>query len=157
MTTFAQLSARLKNFLRGCLLVLGLKEGLVECATVCVKSVVILMNCITGCLRAKCTKQLCSGEDIYLGFCKYKRSYVFLRNPIFCLSNQFSLNLFLMRSQTDFIKAGTYFTKLSAHFVLILRFRSKNKCCNRNHLIPCSLNLVLHRYFKTCLFLFFNN
>ena len=41
--TFAQLSARLKNFLRGWLLVLGLKEGLVECATVCVKSVVILM------------------------------------------------------------------------------------------------------------------
>ena len=42
--TFAQLSARLKNFLRGWLLVLGLKEGLVECATVCVKSVVILTN-----------------------------------------------------------------------------------------------------------------
>ena len=42
MTTFAQLSARLKNFLRGWLLVLGLKEGLVEFATVCVKSVVML-------------------------------------------------------------------------------------------------------------------
>ena len=43
LTTSAQLSARLKNFLRGWLLVLGLKEGLVECATVCVKSVVILI------------------------------------------------------------------------------------------------------------------
>ena len=42
MTAFAQLSTRLKNFLRGWLLVLGLKEGLVEYATVCVKSVVIL-------------------------------------------------------------------------------------------------------------------
>ena len=42
LTTFAQLSARLKNFLGGWLLVLGIKEGLVECATVCVKSVVIL-------------------------------------------------------------------------------------------------------------------
>ena len=42
LTTFAQLSARLKNFLMGWLLVLGLKEGLVECAIVCVKSVVIL-------------------------------------------------------------------------------------------------------------------
>ena len=42
LTTFAQLSTRLKNFLRGWLLVLGLKEGLVECATVCVKSAVIL-------------------------------------------------------------------------------------------------------------------
>ena len=42
--TFAQLSARLKNFLRGWLLVLGLKEGLVECATVCVKSEVILLS-----------------------------------------------------------------------------------------------------------------
>ena len=43
LTTFAQLSARLKNFLGGWLLVLGLEEGLVECATVCVKSVVILI------------------------------------------------------------------------------------------------------------------
>ena len=42
MTTFTQLTARLKNFLRGWLLVLGLKEGLVERATVCVKSEVIL-------------------------------------------------------------------------------------------------------------------
>jgi hypothetical protein len=42
LTTFAQLSARLKNFLRGWLLVLGIKEGLVKGATVCVKSVVIL-------------------------------------------------------------------------------------------------------------------
>ena len=32
----------LKKFLRGWLLVLGLKEGLVECATVCIKSEVIL-------------------------------------------------------------------------------------------------------------------
>ena len=46
MTTFAQLSARLKNFLRGWLLVLGLKEGLVESATVCVNSVVILTSCL---------------------------------------------------------------------------------------------------------------
>ena len=37
------LSARLKNLLRGWFLVLGLKEGLVECATLCVKSVVILL------------------------------------------------------------------------------------------------------------------
>ena len=43
LTTFVQLSARLKNFLVGWLLVLGLKKGLVECATVCVKSEVILM------------------------------------------------------------------------------------------------------------------
>ena len=42
LTTFTQLTARLKNFLRGWLLVLGHKEGLVECATVCVKSEVIL-------------------------------------------------------------------------------------------------------------------
>jgi hypothetical protein len=42
LTTFTQLTARLKNFIRSWLLVLGLKEGLVECATVCVKSEVIL-------------------------------------------------------------------------------------------------------------------
>jgi hypothetical protein len=40
--TFTQLIARLKNFLRGWLLVLGLKECLVECATLYVKSEVIL-------------------------------------------------------------------------------------------------------------------
>ena len=42
LTTFAQPSVRLKNFLGGWLWVLGIKKGLVECATVCVKSVVIL-------------------------------------------------------------------------------------------------------------------
>ena len=41
--TFTQHNARLKNFLNGWLLVLGLKESLVECATVCVKSEVILI------------------------------------------------------------------------------------------------------------------
>ena len=30
------------------LLVVGIKEGLVECATVCVKSVVILMNILNN-------------------------------------------------------------------------------------------------------------
>ena len=43
MTTFTQLTARLKNFLMGWLLVLSLNDGLVECATVCVKSEVILL------------------------------------------------------------------------------------------------------------------
>jgi hypothetical protein len=42
LTTFVELSARLKNFFGGWLLVLGIKEGLAECATVFVKSVVIL-------------------------------------------------------------------------------------------------------------------
>ena len=42
LTTFTQVTTRLKTFLVGWLLVLGLKEGLVECATVCVKSWVIL-------------------------------------------------------------------------------------------------------------------
>ena len=39
-----ELTSRLKNFLRGWLLILGLKECLVECATVCVKREVILFN-----------------------------------------------------------------------------------------------------------------
>ena len=42
LTTFTQLTARHKNCLRGWLLVLGLKKGLVECEAVCVKSEVIL-------------------------------------------------------------------------------------------------------------------
>ena len=45
LTTFTQLNARLKkNFSWGWLLVLGLKECLVECATLCVKSEVILAH-----------------------------------------------------------------------------------------------------------------
>ena len=46
LTTFTQLTTRLRNFLMGWLLVLGLKKGLVECATVCVKSEVILNACV---------------------------------------------------------------------------------------------------------------
>ena len=41
--TFAQLKARLKTFLNGWLLILVLKECLVECATLCVKSEVQTM------------------------------------------------------------------------------------------------------------------
>ena len=44
LTTFTQLTTSLKNFLRGWLSILGLKEGLVECATVCVKSEVIILR-----------------------------------------------------------------------------------------------------------------
>ena len=40
---FAQVNSRLMEFLMGWLLVLGQKECLVECATVCVKSEVTLI------------------------------------------------------------------------------------------------------------------
>ena len=43
----------LKNFLGGWLLVLGIKECLVECTTVCVKSVVILMHIDSDCTAEK--------------------------------------------------------------------------------------------------------
>ena len=39
---FCSTEHKIKNSLGGWLLVLGIKESLVECATVCVKSVVIL-------------------------------------------------------------------------------------------------------------------
>ena len=42
LTSFTQLITRLKNFFMAWLLALGIKEGLVECMTVCVKSEVIL-------------------------------------------------------------------------------------------------------------------
>ena len=53
MTTFTQLNAKLKNFLRGWLLVWGLKECLAQCATLYVKSEVILIHmylCCWNCL-----------------------------------------------------------------------------------------------------------
>ena len=46
--TFTELNARLNNFLMGWLLVLGLKESSVECATLCVKSEVMLMPTTPG-------------------------------------------------------------------------------------------------------------
>ena len=55
MTTFTQLYTRPKIFLRGWLLVLGLEEGLVECATLCVKSWVILLDLLG--LFKKCVKE----------------------------------------------------------------------------------------------------
>ena len=51
LTTFTQLTARLKNFLMGLLLVLGLKEGLLECVTACVKSEVILLTVHSVCIE----------------------------------------------------------------------------------------------------------
>ena len=44
LTTFTQLTARLKNVLMGWLFVLSLKESLIECATVCIKSEVTLYS-----------------------------------------------------------------------------------------------------------------
>ena len=49
LTTFTQLTEELKNSLRVWLLVLGIKEGLVECATECVKSEVILVHLYPHC------------------------------------------------------------------------------------------------------------
>ena len=70
LTTFTQLTARLKNFLKGWLLVLGLKEGLVECATLCIKSEVILV-CIEQGLATTvlCKKFSCT---FFLGWHKMK-------------------------------------------------------------------------------------
>ena len=65
--TFTQLTARLINFLRGWLLVLSLKEGLVECATVCIKSVVILANIVTDCQQKKTGKLHISLDDALSG------------------------------------------------------------------------------------------
>ena len=47
-----QLTARIENFLMGWLLILGLKEGLVKCATVCVKSEVILTLLHSACKKS---------------------------------------------------------------------------------------------------------
>ena len=44
LTTFTQLTARLKNFLSDWLLALGIKEGLVYSAIVCLNSEVILIS-----------------------------------------------------------------------------------------------------------------
>ena len=61
-------------------------------------------NLCTMYLKAKRAKQFSPGEYIDFDFCKYRRSYVILRNPIFCLSNQFSLNWCCTPSMVHFEK-----------------------------------------------------
>ena len=75
LTTFTQLTARLKNFLRGWLLVLSLKEGLVECATVCVKSEVILLN-VGVLLPNKVEKQQLLTDQQKINLLIFKALYV---------------------------------------------------------------------------------
>ena len=83
MTTFTQLLARLKNFLRGWLLVLGLKEGMVEYATLCVKSEVILEHTqIDQCLGFSNNKTL-----INVSIAKYM--FLYLANGIPEINSEF--------------------------------------------------------------------
>ena len=60
MTTFTQLTATFKNFLMSWLLVLGLKEGLVQCATMHVESEVILMEVAKLIWLPRCPKKVMS-------------------------------------------------------------------------------------------------
>ena len=65
--TFAQLTARLKNFLRSWLLALGIKEGLVECATMCIKSEVILTIIATTTTTTTTTAAATTADSGLLG------------------------------------------------------------------------------------------
>ena len=69
LMTYTQVTARLENFVAGWLLVLGLKEGQVECATVCVKSEVILYNYDVCCFK---NRSLPSGKmfSVLYSFCQ---------------------------------------------------------------------------------------
>jgi hypothetical protein len=69
--TFTQLTASLKNFLMGWLLVLGLKESLVECATVCVKSEVMLLFIHTSKKKTLCSPYEESKENFVKKNCRF--------------------------------------------------------------------------------------
>ena len=77
LTTFTQLTARLKNFLRGWLLVLGLKEGQVKCAMVCVERGHILLIKHVDSFRRDFFYYLLQGKNCYFEtnilshICKY--------------------------------------------------------------------------------------
>ena len=83
LTTFVELSTRLKNFLGGWLLVLGIKEGLVECATVCVKSVVILTKKDKPMLRTSTPR---AGNQKTLTYTMLKQSFIWSLNLAMVLS-----------------------------------------------------------------------
>ena len=89
MTTFTQLNARLKNFLRGCLLVLDLKECLVECATLCVKSEVILMHTA----KTQLVKILSIGALSFYAFCALVAHQIQIIGHSYFLYNRISNDL----------------------------------------------------------------
>ena len=83
-----QLTARLKNFLWDWLLALGIKEDLVECATVCIKSEVILFNTYTHLhtlylfmgIRYLITSQLLTNINLVLHNGSKQSQLAFIRN-----------------------------------------------------------------------------
>ena len=101
-TIFTQLTARLKNFLRGWLLILVLKEGLLECATVCVKSEVILPDIEDFGEKSDNNKPLDDQEaleDNQLGLKseKIKKKYSLKNNSCYICQTNFS-------SEKDLVK-----------------------------------------------------
>ena len=113
MTTFTQLNARLKNFLRGWLLVLGLKEYLVECATLCIKSEVILLVVIEPLKTTKYYPMRRTNKD-YVNVSIYSlyNSYASIVRPKshtwvnFCIKSNF---LFLSPTLASGIDVGPTF------------------------------------------------
>ena len=76
--TFTQLIAKFKNFLMSWLLVLRLKESLLECATVCGKSEVILIVNIEYCFIHNNIKY----QYVSTSTSKYQGIYFFWPNYI---------------------------------------------------------------------------
>ena len=85
LMTFTQLKARLKSFLNGWLLVLGLKEGLVECATSCIKSEVMLLNILFG--QEECFLNTNIHSKKGLNTSNFSNAYILTDwNPLACIS-----------------------------------------------------------------------
>ena len=83
----------------------------------CLRIINVNLSCMyclnsTGCVSHSKVDEV---NRLWLGFtfdffsCMYKRSYVLLRNPIFCLSNQFLLNQCCAPSMVQFVNVQTFF------------------------------------------------
>ena len=120
LTTFAQLSARLKNFLGGWLLVLvlGLEEG--ECATLCVKSWVILQTVFRGVKNFVLVKRGNLFQFFLLCGC-FSRFY----RGFWCLSQKFreneSLKIFIASSGDMLVNIPYKIATNNDHLLITLR------------------------------------
>ena len=125
MTTFTQLTARIKNFLVGWLLSWGLKEGLVECAIVCVKSWVILRNVHPNYpnrqtleFRSLCIHYICMHLS---NFCKSRGEGSMRMKTLSKFdSDVASKSLFLIQQKPHLNTNRSFVTSLVSKFQLIL-------------------------------------
>ena len=116
-----QVTARLKNFLVGWLLVLGLKEGLVGCATVCVKSWVILK---LVCAHCRYMKEFRKTIKVCNTFCNFICMWVLSYKVLSLIYDRFEeLTFYMQHTAIWFLSKSIYINNCTANNVGRIEFK----------------------------------